>query len=181
MIELHVPFVQSYWVIPDKFLAGCYPGSEDPAKADKRFNALLENGLRSFIDLMQPEEAWLGNRFEPYAAKLKALADGRGIETVFYRYGIEDFGVPPRKLMTRILDAVDRSIQENRPVYLHCRGGIGRTGTVVGCYLARHGYASGEDALTMIHDLRRLTPDDHVTSPEVSQQREMVRSWSKGR
>lgn len=182
MNELHVPFLQSYWVVPGQFLAGCYPGSEDAAEADKQLKALLDHGLRSFIDLMEPEEkTWHGNHFEPYARKLKALADGRGIETAFYRYGIEDFGVPARELMTRILDAVDRSIEENRPAYVHCRGGIGRTGMVVGCYLARHGYASGEGVLTMIHDLRRLTPDRHVTSPEVHVQREMVQSWSRGK
>jgi hypothetical protein len=27
---LKVPFNRSYWVVPGKLLAGCYPGSEDP-------------------------------------------------------------------------------------------------------------------------------------------------------
>jgi protein tyrosine/serine phosphatase len=178
---LDVPFPHSYWVIPGRFQAGCYPGSEDPVEADKRLKALLDHGLRTFIDLMEPWEVNLSGRpFVPYAPRLKAIADNRGIECSFYRYGIKDLEVPPRELMILSLDCIDRSIGGNRPVYVHCRGGIGRTGTVVGCYLARHGYASGQDVLTMIHDLRRLTPDRHVTSPETPEQREMVRFWKNG-
>ncbi len=178
---MDVPFPNSYWVTLGQFLAGCYPGSEDPAEADKRLKALLDHGLRTFIDLMEPWEVdWSGRPFVPYAPMLKATADNMGIETAFYRYGIKDLGVPPRDLMILILDCIDGSIEGNRPVYVHCRGGIGRTGTVVGCYLARHGYASGQDVLAMIHDLRRLTPDRHVTSPEAPDQKEMVRSWKNG-
>jgi len=180
-MTLDVPFPHSYWVIPGKFLAGCYPGSEDPAEAEKRFTAFLDYGLRTFIDLMQPWEMnWGEMPFVPYPPALKAIADSMGIETVFYRFGIEDFGLPSEELMIRILDVIDRSIDENRPVYVHCRGGIGRTGTVVGCYLVRHGYASGEDVLRMIQDLRRFTPASYMRSPEASGQREMVRFWREG-
>jgi hypothetical protein len=178
---LSVPFQRSYWVIPGKFLAGYYPGSQDPAEAHKRLKALLDHGLRSFIDLMEPWEVnWRGKPFVPYAPRLKAMADDLGIETDFYRYGIRDLEVPARELMTLILDAIDKSIENGRLVYVHCRGGIGRTGTVVGCYLQRHGHAAAQDVLKMIHDLRRSTPDGHVTSPETHEQRQMVRSWKKG-
>jgi hypothetical protein len=179
---MKTPFQHSYWVVPGKFLAGCYPGSEDPAETENRCKALLDQGLRTFIDLMEPWEMDGSEMpFIPYAPALKAVADSMGIETVFYRYGIKEFEVPEEELMIRILDTIDTSMDENRPVYLHCRGGIGRTGTAVGCYLARHGYAAGEDALAMIHELRRFTPFSFVRSPESSGQREMVKSWSTGR
>jgi predicted protein tyrosine phosphatase len=143
--------------------------------------SLLEHGLRTFIDLMEPREVnWSGTPFIPYARRLKETADDLGIETTYYRYGIKDLGVPSRELMILILDGIDSPIEGNRPVYVHCRGGIGRTGTVVGCYLVRHGYASGRDALERIHDLRRFSPDRHVRSPETPEQRDMVRSWKKG-
>jgi hypothetical protein len=178
---LDVPFPRSYWVIPGRFLAGCYPGSESLAEAETRLKALLDHGLRTFIDLMEPWEVnWSGKPFLAYARSLKAMADKVGVETAFYRYGIEDLAAPPRELVILALDCVDRSMEKDRPVYVHCRGGIGRTGTVVGCYLARHGKALGQDVLTMIHDLRRLTPDRHVAAPETPEQREMVRSWKKG-
>jgi len=60
------------------------------------------------------------------------------------------------------------------------KGGRGRTGTVVGCFLARHGYASGHGILKLIQELRRDTEDHDRPSPETSQQIEMVVSWVEG-
>ncbi len=38
--------------------------------------------------------------------------------------------VPETAIPGGVHDDIDRSINEKRPVYVHCRGGIGRTGTV---------------------------------------------------
>ena len=57
------------------------------------------------------------------------------------------------------------------------KGGIGRTGTVVGCYLARHGYASGQKVLELIKSLRKYTEDHTQPSPETWEQIDMVLSW----
>jgi hypothetical protein len=54
--ERSVPFPHCYWVIPGRFLARRYPGSEDLAEADKRLKALLDHGLRTFMDLAEPWE-----------------------------------------------------------------------------------------------------------------------------
>ena len=43
-----------------------------------------------------------------------------------------------------------------RTVYLHCRGGIGRTGTVLGCYLVRQGQTA-EEALASIDGPETVT------------------------
>ncbi len=39
-------------------------------------------------------------------------------------------------------------------VYVHCWGGNGRTGAVVGCRLRRHGYAGVGDAIELLRRLR---------------------------
>lgn len=180
-VDLNVPFTPSYWVIPGRFLAGRYPGSEDPATAEKQLKALLDLGLRTFVDLMESCEVnWSGKPFVPYTPQLRSAADAMGIDAVHYRFAIRDLDVPSRSLMVRILDCIDRSIAEDRPVYLHCRGGIGRTGTVVGCYLARHGHGSGQEALAMIEDLSGLSQNGYGSSPETFEQREWVRTWRRG-
>src|SRR3712207_6971239 len=50
-----------------------------------------------------------------------------------------------------------RSAEGGLP-YVHCWGGIGRTGTVVGCYLVEHGM-DGEQAIAAIAEWRAGTPD----------------------
>jgi protein-tyrosine phosphatase len=81
--------------------------------------------------------------------------------------------------MRNILDEIDTAISQNKSVYVHCWGGKGRTGTVVGCYLARHGYAQGQAVLDLIEKLRYNDPEVSRPSPETRQQREMVTTWQE--
>jgi hypothetical protein len=176
-----VPFPRSYWVVPGKLLAGCYPGSENPEEARIRMRALLDHGMRHFLDLMEPGEFnWNGKPFVPYAPRLKAMADERGVETTFDRLAIRDGWVPSRAFMSHILDRIDLFSEEDKPVYIHCWGGRGRTGTVVGCYLARHGLALGYDVLDLIAELRKNTEDHDEISPESFAQIDFVVSWLRG-
>ena len=48
--------------------------------------------------------------------------------------------------LAEILFAIDRRIREGGAVYLHCWGGVGRTGLVVACWLQEHG-RTPDDAL----------------------------------
>ncbi|NJN80266.1 MAG: hypothetical protein HC797_07245 [Anaerolineales bacterium] len=41
--------------------------------------------------------------------------------------------------MKNILDTIDNEIENGNPVYVHCWGGVGRTGITAACYLIRHG------------------------------------------
>ena len=46
------------------------------------------------------------------------------------RFPIPDLGVSSPGSMGLILEIIDRHITLQRPVYVHCWGGIGRTGSV---------------------------------------------------
>ena len=50
------PSANSYWVIPDRFVAGEYPGSWTPAQAATRLKTLLDAGIDHFIDLTEQGE-----------------------------------------------------------------------------------------------------------------------------
>ena len=81
--------------------------------------------------------------------------------------------------MSRILDDIDAALEEDRTVYVHCWGGRGRTGTVVGCWLVRHGLDEG-DPLKRIVRLRRDLGRRIRPRPETSAQCAMVTGWKRG-
>ena len=182
MTKLTVPFPRSYWVVPGKFLAGYYPGSRDSVTARAKLKNLLEHGIRHFINLMErDEDNFQGEKFVPYEDQLQNMANEMNIPIELAHAPIRDMNIPPSAEMIRILDQIDWAMEQNPAVYLHCWGGRGRTGTVVGCYLARHGMAVGEAALDLLGELRQDDPISHLPSPETKIQADFVRTWPKGR
>jgi protein tyrosine phosphatase len=175
-----VPFNRSYWVVPGKLLAGYYPGSEDPLEEERRLKGLVQAGIRHIISLMEPQQY---NRpddpFPPYVDHMESIAQNLKISVTFDQISIKDFSVPTARQMVRILNQIDMCIKYDKPVFVHCWGGKGRTGTVVGCYLARHGIATGNDVIEMIKELRKDTMDFLDLSPETREQINMVINWEK--
>jgi protein-tyrosine phosphatase len=121
-----------------------------------------------------------GQRFRPYNFMLENYASELGFEVEFVRMPIRDCDVPTPVFMCTILDAIDLAIAGERPVLVHYWGGKGRTDTVVGCYLARHGIAVGQQALSLIRKLRKNDPTAFEPSPETVQQCDLVRAWKIG-
>ena len=159
------PIPDSYWVIPGRLLAGEYPGATDHDEARAKLRRVRDAGVTLFLDLTEEDE------LIPYEALLDE--DLRAI-----RMPIRDLSTPSREEMTRILDVIDSELEAGSVVYVHCYGGIGRTGTVVGCHLVRRGM-SGADAIETIARWRRDTPDGARRSPETDDQRRMILGWSE--
>jgi hypothetical protein len=171
----------AYWVVTGALLAGAYPGAPDADDARRRVEALFATGVRLCVNLMEATEVdRYGCPFRPYEPELSALAAAAGREVGFERMPVRDLDVPTPAEMVRILDVVDGAIHVGRPVYVHCLGGIGRTGTVVGCWLVRHSAADGEAALQRIERLRRNTCTAGHRSPETATQLQFVRDWKAG-
>jgi hypothetical protein len=181
MLEsLHVPFHQSYWVVPGKLLAGYYPGDPDEKVARQKLTALYQAGIRYIINLMEEDEVdHLFRPFKPYNELFESIAELHNQKVGWQRFPIQDLGVPTRRAMVGILNEIDSLIESAIPVYVHCWGGIGRTGTVVGCYLARHGVAHGKGIIAKLAELRRVVYPNWP-SPQSLAQHELVRSWQLG-
>ena len=168
------PIADSYWLIPGQLLAGEYPGTYVLADTREKLATFVDAGIRTFIDLTEERE------LPAYDRVLHELAAERAIEIRHIRQSIRDYCTPrDRAQMARILSTIRDEIAAGRPVYVHCWGGIGRTGTVVGCWLVEQGL-TGDEALRRIAELRRDIPDARLRSPESEDQCRYVREWLEG-
>ena len=103
-----------------------------------------------------------------------------GLAWQWEHLAIRDCDVPAVAQMQKILDAIDQASVSGQIVYVHCWGGKGRTGTVVGCYLARQGVAVGEAALKLLSQLTKAAPYDFGYVPQTPAQCAFVRNWRQG-
>jgi protein-tyrosine phosphatase len=164
-----------FYTVTERLLAGEYPYGPDEQTAKAKLDSVLEADVTCFVDLTEEGE----HDLKPYAPSLTEQAEyGSKIEHV--RMAIKDMTAPNREEMVHVLDQIDERLVQGHTVYVHCFGGTGRTGTVVGCWLARHGLANGQDVITKISGLRRQTQKFGRKSPEMSEQIALVTSWQSG-
>jgi hypothetical protein len=160
------PLPNTYWVIPGTLLAGEHPFGESPVDAHNRLAALRTAGINYFIDLTEPQE------MPNYRLLLPRQSE-------YVRRAIPDTSVPKEAtLMQDIQSLIETARANERGIYVHCRAGIGRTGTVVGCFLVEQGLA-GPAAIKELNRLWRQS-ERSKSWPKVPQtevQAEYVRRW----
>ena len=167
------PIPESYWVVPGHFLAGGYPiSSTDDTIARQCLTAFIDMGFDTFFDLTRPGE------LPAYQPTLEEEADQHGLPIHYQRLNIQDKGLPSHVQMLVLLDALDTALAAGHKVYLHCWGGIGRTGTTVGCWLVRHGLTGGQ-ALIRLNELYRTAEQSRLfpQSPETPAQMKFILDW----
>jgi hypothetical protein len=164
------PLANSYWVLPGRLLAGEHPCGDNKADTRDRFERLREAGINYFIDLTEAGE------MPDYRALLPA-------QSHYLRCAIPDMDVPQEVAhMQELLMRIRTALTLERRIYIHCRAGIGRTGTVVGCYLAEGGL-DGESALNNLNKLWRLSEraKSWPTVPQTDEQADYIRNWPRHR
>ena len=173
--DLTAPTSSSYWVVPGLLLAGAYPGAKDAEERRAKIQALLDAGIHTFINLMEEDETnYDGQRFAPYDDLAREFCP----DVACHRYPIVDLSVPSRAEMEAILAAIDASLAAKRPTYVHCWGGVGRTGTVIGCWLLRHPLAEPATVLKVLMNLRQQDRERrNRMSPETAEQQRFVKQW----
>ena len=175
-LETHsIPIQNSYWVIAGRLRAGAHPGFDSNGEIKNRLFWLIDLGINYIVDLTASDEV-----DENYPTHINEIASGFNKQIDYQRYSIQDWSTPPEEMMVRILERIDLLLSEGKNIYLHCCGGKGRTGTVVGCYLVQHG-ATGDRALKKIEELRKEIAEKNDMSPETDEQRRMVLEWIKGK
>lgn len=158
--------LNAYWVKEGLLLAGAHPAPQ--VVNETLFKSMINDGISAFIDLT---EVWEGQAYDRLLSELSLELEG---DYRYHSFPIRDFTAPSVGTMISILDTIDEYLEADRGVYVHCAAGIGRTGTVVGCWLVRHGL-SPRKALSAVAYLR----GDGVESPEAESQIDLVLDWER--
>ena len=158
------PHANCYWLLPARVLAGEHPARGGPAGLAERLQALQLTGVTHFIDLTDDQD-----RLPAYTP----------MATAHLKHPIVDFGVPSVADLRATLDDVAAALASGGVVYLHCKAGVGRTGTVAACLLVEHGYTA-DQALALLarkwHVAGQRVDSPHT--PETLAQRAFVGAWA---
>lgn len=171
----HDEFLHGYWVEPGNILAGEYPGALTEDTAHTKVNLLVDHGIRTFVDLTTPQDG-----MEPYGHVVARAGERRGLDLRRVPHPIPDMGTLPVDQYDQIVSTI-RNATARGGVYVHCWGGIGRTGTVVGCLLVDDGEMTADDAFARIDSLRGVTRKHRMAAPQTGVQRDVIRQRAERR
>ena len=170
---------QHYPIEAGRLYGGEYPGHRDPDVARIRLRQLITLGIRTFVDLTAPADG-----MAPYEELLAELEEEAGAPLRRISMPVRDMGVPENAAtMQTILRHIRHFCCEDPAVYVHCWGGIGRTGTVVGCWLRECGH-DPESALAQVQHLYASHMPKvriHPESPQTPAQKNYIRNWRAAR
>jgi len=134
------PGLNFHWIID-----GTLGGSRGPSsRAD--LLKLKKKGIGALVRLVEPHESRLtGNKIRE-----------TGLED--YNEPVKDHTAPTPQQIDSIIQYIDEHLVAGVPVNVSCNAGIGRSGTVLACYLVHQGLTT-KDALKTVNEKRGIAPD----------------------
>ena len=127
------------WVIDSKLAGSAIPTSKEEVDWTK------QEGVKSIVTI----------REEPL--------DDEWLDDVNYLHvHSNDMGVPEFDDLVSSVDFIHERIGNNEPVMVHCLAGLGRTGTILACYLIKYEKMSADDAKTKIRKQRSGSIQSYV-------------------
>ena len=119
------------WLIDNKLA-----GSGMPTTINE-INWILNQGVKSIITMTE-----------------NALPESWVKDTKYLHVPTEDLSSPDLEKIDEAVDFIHERINNNEPVMVHCAAGIGRTGTILACYLIKYQKYSAKNAIEKIRKER---------------------------
>lgn len=141
------------FVIPNRLAGMGFPGISHPLEEELKF--LQSQGIGAIVSLT---EQHLPQHILPQYQ----------IESM--HLPIRDFCPPTLEQVKNFTTFVENMLEQKKGVAVHCQAGIGRTGTMLACYLVKLGNAPTE----AIQQIRNLRPG----SIETLQQEQVVFAYA---
>lgn len=134
------------WILPRHLAGSGRPGLLGPVEIDLEF--LRASGIRTIVSLTETP-------LDPSPAAW-------GMQSI--HFPIDDMGIPTPRDAHGLCQKIVDSMTREGPVLLHCKAGLGRTGTMLACTLVHLGH-SPEHAVARLRALHPgyiQTPAQHA-------------------